>query len=102
MEVTEPVQELEMKVIDLDTGKPLKTSKPLKDDTEELELEVNETVEEAVAEENTGGLDTEFDPTLDLSNYQFPSLELLEEHGSDKVKIDAEELGRNRTRSSAR
>ncbi len=96
MEVTEPVQELEMKVIDLDTGKPLKTTKSAKEDTEELELEVNETVEEAIAEENIGGLDTEFDPTLDLSNYQFPSLELLEEHGSDKVKIDAEELERNK------
>jgi S-DNA-T family DNA segregation ATPase FtsK/SpoIIIE len=31
-----------------------------------------------------------------LSDYKYPGLELLEEHGSDKVKIDAEELERNK------
>ena len=44
-------------------------------------------VEEAVVDENTGSLDTIYDPTLDLSGYKFPELELLEEYGSDKVKI---------------
>ncbi|MCW5907380.1 MAG: DNA translocase FtsK 4TM domain-containing protein [Chitinophagales bacterium] len=73
-----------------------KTKRAKKEDEEELTLEVAETTEETLAEKNTGGLDTEFDPTLDLSNYQFPSLELLEDHGSDKVKIDAEELERNK------
>lgn len=61
-----------------------------------LELEIEEVEEETVAQ-NTGTLNTVYDPTLDLSNYKFPSLELLEEHGSDKVKIDAEELERNKT-----
>ena len=64
---------------------------------QDLELEVGETVEEAVVEANTGAIGTTFDPTLDLSNYKYPGLELLEEHGSDKVKIDAEELERNKT-----
>lgn len=63
---------------------------------EELTLEVAETNKETLAEENIGSIDTVFDPTLDLSNYQFPSLDLLQDHGSDKVKIDAEELERNK------
>lgn len=89
--------EMEMSVIDLDTGKELKPKKGKKDEEPALELEVEETVEEAISEEPVlGSLDTEFDPTLDLSNYKFPSLDLLEEHGSDKVKIDAEELERNK------
>ncbi len=62
----------------------------------ELELEVAEVVEESTASPVLGKMGTTFDPTLDLSNYQFPSLDLLEEHGSDKVKIDSEELERNK------
>lgn len=92
----EIVEEPELKVIDLDTGKELNAT-PFELETDSnLELEVEEAIEEAVATENIGRLDTEFDPTLDLSNYQFPSLDLLEEYGSDKVKIDAEELERNK------
>jgi S-DNA-T family DNA segregation ATPase FtsK/SpoIIIE len=61
-----------------------------------LELEVEETPDEPVSNMPQGGIGVNYDPTLDLSNYKFPSLDLLEEHGSDKVKIDAEELERNK------
>lgn len=64
--------------------------------TESLELEIEEAEDAETVTQNTGSLDTVYDPTLDLSNYKFPALELLEEHGSDKVKIDAEELERNK------
>ena len=40
--------------------------------------------------------DTEYDPTLDLSNYQYPSLELLEEHSSGSPKVTADELEENK------
>lgn len=95
--IPEPEFEPEMKVIDLDTGEELKPRRNKKGEEPALELEVEEVVVEAVANEPVvGGLDSEFDPTLDLSNYKFPTLDLLEEHGSDKVKIDAEELERNK------
>ncbi|MBL0309262.1 MAG: DNA translocase FtsK 4TM domain-containing protein [Bacteroidetes bacterium] len=81
------------KVIDMNTGEELTGNK--KDD-EDLELEVGEILQETMVEANTGGLGTNYDPTLDLSNYKFPGLDLLEEHGSDKVKIDGEELERNK------
>ncbi|MFN6082823.1 MAG: DNA translocase FtsK 4TM domain-containing protein [Bacteroidota bacterium] len=63
-----------------------------------LVLEVQETPEEEEAvEENPdkpeyGSLDSEYDPTLDFSNYQFPSLELLNDYGDDKAKVETEEL----------
>ncbi len=65
-------------------------------ENEPMELEVEEAKEEAEVEENFGGIDTVYDPTLDLSNYKFPTLDLLEEYGSDKVKIDGDELERNK------
>lgn len=40
--------------------------------------------------------DTDYDPTLDLSNYQYPPLELLEEHSSGSQKVTAEELEENK------
>ncbi len=37
-----------------------------------------------------------YDPMLDLSDYKFPSLELLETHGSEKIVHDAAELEANK------
>lgn len=39
-----------------------------------------------------------YDPTLDLSNYKFPTLDLLENYGDNKIKVDREELEGNKTR----
>jgi S-DNA-T family DNA segregation ATPase FtsK/SpoIIIE len=87
--------EMEMQVINLEPETPTRKGKK-KAGEENLELEVEQPVEEEMSEPITGNIGTTYDPTLDLSNYKFPSLELLEEHGSDKVKIDAEELERNK------
>ncbi len=38
----------------------------------------------------------EYDPTLSLSKYKLPDVNLLEEHGSDKIKIDKAELEKNK------
>ena len=38
------------------------------------------------------GVDTQYDPRLELSNYKFPSVDLLEEHGSGQIEINKEEL----------
>lgn len=61
---------------------------------EELELAIAETVEEKTVSEVKN--DTNYDPTLDLSNYKYPPLSILEDHGGDKVSIDKEELERNK------
>ncbi len=90
--VVENTDELEMEFIDLNASKRKKAPK----EEGPLELEVEEVMEEAVAQESVGAVGTVYDPTLDLSNYKFPGLDLLEEHGSDKVKIDADELERNK------
>ena len=38
----------------------------------------------------------EYDPTLDLSSFEFPSVDLLMEHGDGEVEIDKDELERNK------
>lgn len=40
----------------------------------------------------------EFDPTLELSNYQFPSIELLKEYSSGGITINQTELEENKNR----
>jgi DNA segregation ATPase FtsK/SpoIIIE, S-DNA-T family len=60
-----------------------------------LKLDIIQTPEEVEAAE-LGSLGTQYDPTLDLPGYQFPHIDLLEQYGSDKIKIDPEELERNK------
>jgi len=58
---------------------------------EALELEIKSTpekVEEETVPENL----PPYEPTLDLSNYKYPTLSLLETHGSEKIIQDANEL----------
>ena len=39
-----------------------------------------------------------YDPTLDLSSYKYPTLDLLENHGSNKIAVNAEELEANKNK----
>ena len=62
---------------------------------------MDETDEEV--DENTGdnsmdrmGIDTVYDPTLELSKYVFPTLDLLDEHDTRKQEIDMEEIQRSK------
>lgn len=63
---------------------------------------IEKAPEEDVIEENLAarlvsdfGL---FDPTLDLSNYKFPTLDLLKEYSSGGITINQEELEENKNR----
>ncbi len=42
------------------------------------------------------GVDTEFDPRLDLPDYKFPPLDLLEKYDDGNVKVEREELEANK------
>lgn len=63
---------------------------------------IEKAPEEATIEENLAaklvadfGL---FDPTLELSNYKFPTLDLLKEYGSGGITINQEELEENKNK----
>lgn len=56
-------------------------------------------IEEKIAENLDETMPTgEYDPKLDLSSYQFPHLDLLENHGSAKIQVNKEELETNSNR----
>ena len=65
-----------------------------------LELEVK-TIPDRIGEEDTGIIvkaktQQPYDPILDLRNYKFPTLDLLEAHGSEKIIQDVTELENNK------
>lgn len=80
---------------------PKDTPKTTEDD--DFEIEIEETVEEEEVVEN---LSTklvqdfgEFDPTLELSNYRFPTIELLKDYTKGQsITVDQEELEENKNR----
>ena len=60
---------------------------------EDLDLEIKEGAEEAVIPAAAIGiLASKYDATLDLKNYKYPNINLLETHGSEKIVQDPEEL----------
>ena len=74
--------------------KPVVENKPkvAQDSTDDLEFEVeiNTTAEKLV--EKAGN----YDPTLDLAKYQYPSIDLLKEYGPAKIQVTKEELQANK------
>lgn len=69
--------------------------KPTKENDEHLDLVLTDTSEEALGQ-TSGSIGTNYDPRLDLSNFKMPPLELLDEHGSEKIKVNPEELEQNK------
>jgi len=63
-----------------------------------LELEIKEAseTEEEIPVVTPGKLFTKYDVTLDLKDYKYPSLDLLETHGSEKIVHDPQELETNK------
>lgn len=47
---------------------------------------------------NHQGLETEFDPRLELPHYKFPPLDLLNDYGSDRISVQQDELQANKNR----
>ena len=63
-----------------------------------IELQIEKPVEEVLlpSDPEHQGLDTRYDPTLDLSSYKFPPLDLLNDYGGDSVNVRKEELEANK------
>jgi len=69
--------------------------KPQRTAKEELELEIK-TVPPKGDEEKVYENLPPYEPTLDLRDYKYPTLALLEAHGSEKIVQDANELENNK------
>lgn len=78
-----------------------------KENASDSEVKKEEFVVETIEEETVVGENLaaklvedfgEFDPTLELSNYKFPSIDLLKDYGISGITIDQEELEANKNR----
>ncbi|UKM63898.1 DNA translocase FtsK [Flavobacteriaceae bacterium GSB9] len=82
---------------------PLEVNVSKNDDNEkELEIKVEEVKEETSETDNLANKLVEdfgqFDPTLELAKYQFPTLNLLKKYDTEGIKINQEELEENKNR----
>ena len=91
----------EEEVVEEDSGPGAGINTLLGNEDFQVEVMVDETDEEV--DENTGdnsmdrmGIDTVYDPMLELSKYVFPTLDLLDEHDTRKQEIDMEEIQRSK------
>ena len=64
--------------------------------TADLGIEINEVKEEETLSTNDIEKKLEdlgdYDPTLELSNYRIPSIEILKNYGNGKIEIDKSDL----------
>lgn len=77
---------------------PLETSHAVANDLKESPpLTIEKTEEEKKSSELVEQFGM-YDPTLDLSSYKYPTLDLLENYGSNKIAVNSEELEVNKNK----
>ncbi|MFZ1800806.1 MAG: DNA translocase FtsK 4TM domain-containing protein, partial [Chitinophagaceae bacterium] len=81
-------------VMDIHIPVKNKTSKEEEEIAPDLEINEMPDEEEIIPEKIIAQKD--YEPTLDLRDYKYPSLELLETHGSEKIVHDPNELEANK------
>jgi len=100
----------EVKVVSENTGI---TKKPVKNENPDIDFTI-ENIDEKdgvattaekkkpaeVSQKDTKrqSIETVYDPTLDLPHYKLPTLDLLNDYGSDKINVQKEELENNKNR----
>jgi DNA segregation ATPase FtsK/SpoIIIE, S-DNA-T family len=77
---------------------PPKTGRGMKQPTEGLELEIKTSVpepNEEIPQSKVASLPP-YDPILDLRDYKYPKLDLLDQHSNEKIVMDSTELEANK------
>lgn len=62
----------------------------------DLSVEIHE--DKKATNINAHTIDTPYDPTEELADYKFPTIDLLKDYGNDKISIFKEELEKNKDR----
>ncbi|MBK7430180.1 MAG: DNA translocase FtsK 4TM domain-containing protein [Bacteroidetes bacterium] len=97
-EVIEEEEEVEEDVLELT---PIVSAPTITIGDGDLKLEVLDIPEEAPVIDGSEELphaQGDYDPTLDLSSYRYPTLDLLESYGDKKVEVNKEELEANKNK----
>lgn len=81
------------KIIEEETVAPISSLPPRNES--DIALDIVAIKEEELVDAETAVREN-YDPTIDLPKYQYPTLDLLENYGSEKIRIDSDELMRNK------
>ncbi|MCX7985645.1 MAG: DNA translocase FtsK, partial [Bacteroidales bacterium] len=90
----------EIEIKDL-TADRKKEDKSLEEEIEEVEMEVEEGADDESAPDEVARLLAElgpYDPKIDLPRYQYPTIDLLEDHKSGNPEVTQEELISNKNK----
>lgn len=106
---TQPVPDVPVEVIQTadpepefqETEEPATIEKPTKPVKEPVFIVEETKTEEEVLAGELVERQGEYDPTLDLSSYKFPPLEILNEYEQGKVQVTQDELTQNKDRISS-
>lgn len=102
MDDDEEIAEVDTLILEPVIPPAIHVARPAPMPVNNLELEIKETPEELEEEEmaaitaSVGSLASKYDVTLDLKDYKYPKLDLLETHGSEKIVHDPTELETNK------
>ena len=90
---------VEKNVENIEINKLEESIEPEELDSLDINITTNEeeTLSKTEIKEKTKEL-TDYDPTLDLSSYKIPSIDLLKDYGSGKIEIDKSELEENKNK----
>lgn len=91
-----PAQQKDVQPLPLDIEGIVPTSDPVAQEGVEEEEGLELIVNNEIKEEKIAGEMENYDPTLDLASYQYPSVELLNEYSPGKVQVTKEELEQNK------
>jgi len=94
IENTVSKKDVELSIEDMLFSNEPAASKPK---VKEPELLINSRALDDETVENTAGM-ADYDPTLDLSSYKYPNLELLDDHASGNAEVSNEELISNKNK----
>jgi S-DNA-T family DNA segregation ATPase FtsK/SpoIIIE len=84
------VKKAETVIPELEIDEPIIAEEP-------VALNIVEPIAEPVGEtRSTIGITEKYDPTLDLSHYKFPTLDLLQDYGMESTSVTKEELEQNK------
>jgi len=97
--ITPPISGIKLDIKTEPEEKPIYTQETADDNSDFI---IESAAEEDEIEENLAAklVDDfgEFDPTLELSNYQFPTIDLLIDHSSGSITINQSELEENKNK----
>lgn len=94
-----PIPSVEDKSIELTVDTPLEIETNKEEEVEEPTLFIEKQKEEKpISANDLVAQFGEYDPKLDLSSYQHPTLDLLKDYGTGKITINQQELEANKNR----